>query len=331
MKKLFECKYGSHLYGTDTPKSDTDFKGIYMPTYEEFLTKKKSELAQVVSMKQKPKGQRNTKDDVDREHKELRTFILDCIAGQTYAMDMLFCNDKNTIVTSPEWEFIQKNRLSLITKNIVPFVKYAQNNAARYGVRSEKLIEAQAFRQKFMLFYINVGKYKTGSTRLRDFLESHHGSLKKYSYISMVTLEGLTGPQEFLHMFDKNYELHIPVKDFKVFLEKKIEQAGNRTKQAAQDGGKDHKAISHAYRALFQIKELLTEKIITFPLKEVEYVRKLKAGEVPMEVIETELPALTEEVLNLQNPFPDDVDREFWMNWVTDAYYSFHQVGPRWT
>ena len=26
------CRFGSHLYGTDTPTSDTDYKGIFIPT-----------------------------------------------------------------------------------------------------------------------------------------------------------------------------------------------------------------------------------------------------------------------------------------------------------
>ena len=31
-----KMKFGSKLYGTDTPLSDTDFKGIYLPTIDEF-------------------------------------------------------------------------------------------------------------------------------------------------------------------------------------------------------------------------------------------------------------------------------------------------------
>lgn len=37
MNKLFEMKFGSHLYGTSTPASDVDYKSIYLPTAREIV------------------------------------------------------------------------------------------------------------------------------------------------------------------------------------------------------------------------------------------------------------------------------------------------------
>ena len=34
---IMATRFGSHLYGTDTPASDTDIKGIFMPTKSEVL------------------------------------------------------------------------------------------------------------------------------------------------------------------------------------------------------------------------------------------------------------------------------------------------------
>jgi hypothetical protein len=33
MKKLFSCRYGSHLYGTNTPESDIDLKHVVLPDH----------------------------------------------------------------------------------------------------------------------------------------------------------------------------------------------------------------------------------------------------------------------------------------------------------
>lgn len=33
-------KHGSHLYGTNTEKSDTDYKGIFLPSIEDYLLQK---------------------------------------------------------------------------------------------------------------------------------------------------------------------------------------------------------------------------------------------------------------------------------------------------
>jgi predicted nucleotidyltransferase len=37
MKILCKLKYGSHLYGCNTPTSDIDFKGIYLPSLNDYL------------------------------------------------------------------------------------------------------------------------------------------------------------------------------------------------------------------------------------------------------------------------------------------------------
>ncbi len=40
MKILFKTLFGSHLYGTDTEKSDKDYKGIFIAPLSEIILKK---------------------------------------------------------------------------------------------------------------------------------------------------------------------------------------------------------------------------------------------------------------------------------------------------
>ena len=35
--RLIELRAGSHLYGTDTPSSDTDLKAVHLPTARDIL------------------------------------------------------------------------------------------------------------------------------------------------------------------------------------------------------------------------------------------------------------------------------------------------------
>lgn len=37
MKELVRMKFGSHLYGTATPESDTDIKGVFLPELRDLL------------------------------------------------------------------------------------------------------------------------------------------------------------------------------------------------------------------------------------------------------------------------------------------------------
>jgi len=323
MNLVFECIYGSHLYGTDHPNSDKDYKGIYIPTHEDFLFKTKKELANVIEQAQKSKGQRNTKDDVDRDIKELWTFLKDCMSGQTYAIEMLFCPEQFQLKTSPEWEYIQENRLSLITSNIKPYTEFAKNNADRYGLRGEKLKECQEFKAVFDAFYEPLTDQQKGHWKLHDFVAMNNG-IGDYKHITHVKIDCETSTGDFIRIFDSNYEFSLRLKTFKDFMDKKIAKAGHRTIQAAEDGGKCYKAISHAYRAIFQLQELLTEQTITFPLKEAEYVRRLKFGKVPHEKIEEELPRLTKQIMDIPSPFPETVDRERWRQWVHQVYRKHH-------
>lgn len=40
MKQIVKTIFGSHLYGTSTPESDTDFKAVHMYSIQEILLKK---------------------------------------------------------------------------------------------------------------------------------------------------------------------------------------------------------------------------------------------------------------------------------------------------
>jgi predicted nucleotidyltransferase len=37
MDLVVEMRFGSHLYGTDTPDSDVDLKGVYLPEARDIL------------------------------------------------------------------------------------------------------------------------------------------------------------------------------------------------------------------------------------------------------------------------------------------------------
>ena len=54
--------YGSKLYGTDNPNSDTDYKGIFVPNEKDILLKRDIEHYNFNSNDEKT---RNSKNDID--------------------------------------------------------------------------------------------------------------------------------------------------------------------------------------------------------------------------------------------------------------------------
>lgn len=47
MNIAFECLFGSHLYGTSTENSDTDYLGVFIPSREEILLQRCPDVIRV--------------------------------------------------------------------------------------------------------------------------------------------------------------------------------------------------------------------------------------------------------------------------------------------
>ena len=73
MKILMKAVAGSHLFGTNTPESDMDYKGIYIPSKKDFLLSKVESTLNI--KRDKEVGAKNTKHDVDVELFTLQKFI----------------------------------------------------------------------------------------------------------------------------------------------------------------------------------------------------------------------------------------------------------------
>ena len=73
MQLIVKTVFGSHLYGTDTPESDKDFKGIFMPSKKEiFLGKIPKSISESTK---KGSESKNTAEDIDTEIYSLQYFI----------------------------------------------------------------------------------------------------------------------------------------------------------------------------------------------------------------------------------------------------------------
>ena len=61
---IFKCYFGSHLYGTANKSSDSDFKGIFLPSQEQVLLGK---IPKSINNSTKKGDGKNTSEDVDIE------------------------------------------------------------------------------------------------------------------------------------------------------------------------------------------------------------------------------------------------------------------------
>lgn len=319
-ERLILCRmlYGSHLYGTDTENSDKDYKGIFLPTDKDLLLGTTPKSFNLGSNRDKKTGEKNTKDDVDMELYSLEYFLKLAMAGETVALDMLHAPDDMIIEKHPIWDFIVAFREKFYTKDLKAFVGYARKQAGKYGVKGSRLNDAK----RVLDFCEGIDDEARVVDVWEDLPEGEHiikhadpdpNGFRMYEVCQRKTIE--TAKIQYLcgtvkHFYD-NY--------------------GERAKMAAESKGVDWKAISHAFRAGYQVKELLSTGNIIFPLEEAEFLLRIKVGEFHYknDKIGERLDALMDEieVLTKESTYPMKPNVKFWNNFLMSVHKHYLCTG----
>lgn len=268
MKKLVTAVAGSHLFGTNTPTSDKDFKGVYLPTHREIILGK---VQKTISIKTNTSNQRNTQEDVDQEYYSLDKFLRMLQEGQTVALELLFTPEELILETSDEWKQIQALRDQLVHKNVAACIGYARTQANRYGIRGSRMA-AVAKSIKVL------GKYKSHET-IQDAYQELMALEEEYIETAIVCL------RPYLMVCGKKYELEAKIGYVLERLKRAYDEYGARSKQALLNEGIDWKALSHAVRVIRQGIEILQTGKLSFPSKSCDLLRRIKGGEYDFEMI----------------------------------------------
>lgn len=153
-KVIFRCKFGSHLYGTNTPTSDLDYKSIFIPDGKDLVLQKASKHIQ--NNTKDNSVVRNSKDDIDDESFSIQSWLKLLCEGQTVALDMLFCLEDLILVTSPEWDWIKSHKEYFIHKGTSAFVGYTRTQAAKYGVKGFRVAALREILEYLKQFDQNI-------------------------------------------------------------------------------------------------------------------------------------------------------------------------------
>lgn len=306
-------KFGSKLYGTDGPDSDTDYKGIYMPTREQLLLNRLPRTASYHSKKTKEEGVRNSKDDIDIEIFSLHYFIDLACKGETVAIDMLHAPPYWPIETSDVWMKLQHLRRHFYTKNLSSFVGYARKQAAKYGIKGSRLNDAKRVLEYFETF--TEARYPTAST-VRLF--ETWNMLPEGEHIHKLEDDC---PRMY-QVCGKKLQETVTIQHAYDIIKKFYDEYGHRAKLAAQNEGIDWKAVSHAVRAAIQVSELLSWGFIAFPLRQADLVKGIKEGKYDYQsqvgpLLEMYM-AQCEKLSELSN-LPNAVNRAYWDSWLLEV------------
>ena len=307
-KTLVRMVFGSHLYGLNTPESDTDYKGIFLPRREEVL------LGRIPKTLRISEGSgdsgKNTAKDVDEEHYSLHYFLDLACKGETVALDMLHSRPEHWLETSDLWEELVQARHLFYTKNLKALVGYARRQAAKYGVKGSRLADA-----RLVLEFLKEVEYQTPGVRLQDVWDKlptgEHIRKEPPTFPEVVSTADVCGKKLQSTAMARQY-----IETFDRF----VEAYGVRARKAERNEGIDWKAISHAFRAGYQVMGILNSGGFSYPLPETEFILAVKKGEVEYKVAG---PMLEELIDGLEeraevSDLPEKVNRSHWDEWLIE-------------
>lgn len=293
------CKtvFGSHLYGTQTASSDIDKKGIFVPAVRDIL------LGRI------PKTEQIMESGIDGSLSSLHHFLHLAVQGQTMAIDMLW-TPASQVELGPHgfiWEELVAHRLRFLSKDMHAFVGYARGQANKYSLKGSRLEKLVQFRGALEGTCPEMGLYTYWDRLPRD--------------AERINPAGV--PE--LQIAGKWFGGTTAVKFVQQVLDRAIKLYGNRACDAYEAGGVDWKAISHAVRVSRELKEILTEQQITFPLRDRELILRIKTGQVDIQEVQDLLDQdlLEIEVLIEQSSLPESVDRDWWDQFLINAVTEF--------
>jgi hypothetical protein len=263
MKVIVKTIAGSHLFGLNTPKSDKDYKGIYLPEPRDIILEK---VKKSIHESTGDDLGKNDKDDVDIEFYSLCKFFKMLQEGQTVAIEMLFTPEHQILEKSPIWDEIVSMRNLLVHKKVTAFIGYAKTQADKYGIKGARMATLKSAMELLNSF---TGDDKE---KLWIFWNDITDFANKTEHSSMMDLPVNKNMQnktvEHWEICGRKFDSSNSVYYVYNILRKIYNEYGQRAIQAEKNDGVDWKAVSHAIRVCSQGIELLDTGKITLPIPE---------------------------------------------------------------
>lgn len=319
MNLILETHFGSHLYGTDTPASDFDWKAIRIPSAKEILLQRiKLTITDNTKVDTTIK---NAVGDVDRETWALHQFFKLVGEGQTVAMDVLFSPPVAWVgEPHPLWLKITDNRHRLVSSKSASFLGYCRQQANKYGIKGSRMKAAELAAERLETLLIMKYNGRLGEFDL--WLMENLSGVEHIEFVDIPTPNG--GVVRHLSVCGRKAPYTSSLKTASEIFTKLYTQYGVRARAAKANEGVDWKALSHAVRVGTQAVELLTSGHVTFPRPEAAHLVAIKTGQLTYEEVANEIEDLLTmvEEAALSSTLPSEPDHQFMEDLTLEAYHD---------
>lgn len=290
---LMITRFGSHLYGTNTPNSDSDFMVLYLPDLKKAAAGVKAKSYRSGT---NLKNVKNSAWDVDVQGLDIREVVRKFTKGEIVALDLMFAptNKKATVFLHSRFRKFLDNYIYtgiLRPYGVAGVVGYINQQAQKYGVKGTRLGQVIALRDFVSDKFDWDDKVSSVMEALKKRQDILDGDFIKFNVVAVTKKGGVVEDDLALDVLGKTALPTSTVKQLLDMLDKHIEKYGHRAKQALENKGIDWKAISHAFRAIYEYTQLTTQGAVEFPLptKLAERLVELKNGSLDFKEVQKEL------------------------------------------
>lgn len=339
--------YGSHLYGTNTPASDHDFKVIVLPSYRSLILAKPLHVQRFrFDAEGKVVGAHDTMpaNGYEAEHTPVQKFVHDYLGGQAYAVEIVFAvlqgyhkihMERSHAVHLEEkyagWFVALCDILAhrFQHRNVNGMVGFAVKQTFDYVRRGERLNAARAVLSATNGLTSLLLFYAIDRPRLDTIVEgiSMLDRLASATGLETGIVTNNNHTMRTLKLNGREYLETTTLTHFHAAVEKLIDQYGDRSTKASETNV-DWKSLSHAVRVYEQVMELLQTGWITFPRPNAEALLRIRRGECELESVKDLLRDLDDNVAELlaetdlpevNETFRTTVD-DVLFTWLADLY-----------
>jgi predicted nucleotidyltransferase len=160
---VYLTKAGSHLYGTNTPESDTDYVGVFVPPQEYFFGLKRIERVEF-STKKSTEQRKNTSEDCDCIMYSATKFVQLLIGNNPNILETFYAPEECIVFKTPAWDRFTKEIYGYVLSKRCDdsFIGFAASQLhkletkGRYNTGRQDLIQKFGYDTKCMYHAIRL-------------------------------------------------------------------------------------------------------------------------------------------------------------------------------
>jgi hypothetical protein len=312
---LLLSKSGSQLFGTATPKSDLDVKGVFLPSKDSLYLQR---APQQFTSNSNPddSGRKNSSDDVDVTVWSVQFWLKLLLRGDINAVSLLFSpSHPNAVIKGSDSSFLERLQhlepAKILTRDLGGMMGFAHSQAIRYSEKGKHLRAVQIATEHLGQVTGLVGEVAQTIVNL----------VADSSLARIVVSDKNT---EQLLILEKAFDLTAKAQWAVKPLQDLEARYGKRARQAMGDGGVDFKAFSHSMRVLEEMRLLHTNGRIAYPHEPgfARVMTDIKLGQYEYDALVEMLDQKLEEVKisEIQSVLPKDADLEYADQFVLSLY-----------